>query len=230
MGKASRRDPERFAVTSGRLATWEGMSQTVSMSVSVPPGQLPPSPGFVAWVADLVHRHRGRLLTYARRRGLSPADALDVVQDSFASFLTLPEAQSIARVGDDAIKLLTVIARHNILNRRRKQARQDTWPDVDGIDALPSLDADSNEELLLHAEELARAYGCLRGMSRLHRAAVLLSALDEHPGDDVAALLGVSPGHVRVLLHRARAHVRACPLEEMPSLTARDLRDSLAHS
>lgn len=207
------------------------MSQTVSMSVSESPAaSLHTPPGFVAWVAHLVHRHRARLLTYARRRGLAPADALDVVQDTFASFLTLPEAQSIARVGDDAVKLLTVIARHNILNRRRKVARHDTWPDLEVIDALPSSDSGSSEALLLHAEELARTYGCLRGMSRLHRAAVLLSTLDEQPGEDVAASLGVSPGHLRVLLHRARAHVRACPLDEMPSMTARELRDSLAES
>ena len=207
------------------------MSQTVSMSVSEPPAAgLPKPPGFVAWVAELVHRHRARLLSYVRRRGVAPADALDVVQDTFASFLTLPEAQSIARVGDDAIKLLTVIARHNVLNRRRKLARHDTWPDLDLIDGLPAADLESNEDLLLRAEELARAYGCLRGMSRLHRAAVLLSTLDEQPGEDVATTLGVSPGHVRVLLHRARAHVRACHLDEMPSLSARQLRDSLAES
>jgi RNA polymerase sigma-70 factor (ECF subfamily) len=207
------------------------MSQTVSMSVSeAPAGNLRTPPGFVAWVAELVHRHRARLLGYARRRGVTPVDALDVVQDTFASFLTLAEAQSIARVGDDAVKLLTVIARHNILNRRRKLARHDTWPDLDLIDALPSSDTESNEDLLLRAEELARAYGCLRRMSRLHRAAVLLSTIDEQPGEDVAASLGVSRGQVRVLLHRARAHVRACPLDEMPSLTARELRDSLADS
>jgi DNA-directed RNA polymerase specialized sigma24 family protein len=41
-------------------------------------------------------------------------------------------------------------------------------------------------------------------------------------------LLGVSRGHVRVLLHRAREAVRACPLAEMPALSARDVRASLA--
>jgi RNA polymerase sigma-70 factor, ECF subfamily len=221
----------RLPVTSDLLATWVGMSQTVSMPVSQPAaGNLRTPPEFVAWVAELVHRHRARLVTYARRRGATPADAFDIVQDTFASFLTLPEARSIAHVGDDAVKLLTVIARHNILNRRRKLARHDTWPDLDVIDALPSPDTESSVDLLLHAERLARAYGCLQRMSRLHRAAVLLSTLDEQPGEDVATSLGVSPGHVRVLLHRARAHVRACPLEEMPSLSARELRDSLAGS
>ena len=212
------------------LATYAGMSQTLPMSV---PGALSatprlPPPGFTAWVAELVHGHRGRLLTYARRRGLSAEDALDVVQDSFASFLTLPEARSIARVGDDAIKLLTVITRHNILNRKRKRARQAAG--VAGFDRIAAGDTESNEELLARSEELTRVYGCMQRMNRLQRAAILLSTLDERPGEDVSAILGVSPGHLRVLLHRARAHVRACPLDEMPALSAHELRESLADS
>lgn len=41
-----------------------------------------------------------------------------------------------------------------------------------------------------------------------------LRLLDEQYGDDVAAALGLSRGHVDVLLHRARASRRACLLEE----------------
>src|SRR5262252_3005768 len=194
------------------------MSQTPSVS-----------PGFTLWVAEIVHRHRGRLLTYARRRGLAPEDALDVVQESFASFLTLPEAQSIARVGDDALKLLTVIARHNIMNFRRKRATRDAGLGLDHIE-LSSADGETTEELLGRAEELTRVYGCLLRMNRLQRAAILLSTLDDRPGEDVSDILGVSPGHLRVLLHRARAHVRACPLDEMPAVSTRALRDSLEAS
>jgi len=64
----------------------------------------------------------------------------------------------------------------------------------------------------------------------LQRAAILLSTLDDRPGEDVSEILGVSPGHLRVLLHRARAHVRACPLDEMPAVSARALRDSVEAS
>ena len=50
-------------------------------------------------------------------------------------------------------------------------------------------------------------------MTQLQRAVIMLSLVDERPRDEVGALLGISAGHVRVLLHRARAHVRACPVE-----------------
>jgi hypothetical protein len=76
------------------------------------------SPGFTVWVAEMVHCYRARLLSYARRRGLAPEDALDVVQDSFASFLTLPQAQSIARTAfamprlplNNSVKLVVTFA------------------------------------------------------------------------------------------------------------------------
>jgi RNA polymerase sigma factor (sigma-70 family) len=211
------------------------MSQTSSMSLpSVdPPPRLPPAQaeahvpeGFLIWVADLVHAHRARLLGYVRRRGLAPDDALDVVQDSFASFLTLPEAPSIARVGDDAIRLLTVIARHNIMNRRRKRSRREA--SLSGMDAVLPDGSESSEELVMRAEQLARVRGCLSLMNRLPRAVILMSALDERPHQEVAELLGISPGHVRVLLHRARMHVRACPIDQMPLVAANQLGDPLA--
>ena len=37
--------------------------------------------------------------------------------------------------------------------------------------------------------------------------------LEERPGEDVAAALGLSRGHVDVLLHRAKASLRVCMTE-----------------
>jgi RNA polymerase sigma-70 factor (ECF subfamily) len=37
--------------------------------------------------------------------------------------------------------------------------------------------------------------------------------LEELSGDDAARELGVTPGHVAVLLHRARKQLEACMLE-----------------
>jgi DNA-directed RNA polymerase specialized sigma24 family protein len=50
-------------------------------------------------------------------------------------------------------------------------------------------------------------------MARLQRQVVMLSLLDDQPRDQVARSLGISDGYVRVLLHRAREHVRTCSYE-----------------
>jgi DNA-directed RNA polymerase specialized sigma24 family protein len=38
--------------------------------------------------------------------------------------------------------------------------------------------------------------------------------LEDRPGEDVARELGIRPGHVAVLLHRAKADLRACMKDE----------------
>jgi RNA polymerase sigma-70 factor (ECF subfamily) len=156
-----------------------------------------------------VHTHRARLVAYARRRGLDGEEALDAVQEGFVSFLRLPEARTIATDGDDALKLLTVLVRHNLQNRRRKRARHAS---VQPLIERERDEGETSEAILARAEELARVEGCILRMTRLQRNVVTLSLLDDQPSHEVARTLGISPGYVRVLLHRAREHVRTCPL------------------
>ncbi|HEV8548747.1 MAG TPA: sigma-70 family RNA polymerase sigma factor [Polyangiaceae bacterium] len=173
---------------------------------------LESGPGFFVWVSALVHAHRERLLAYARRRGLGAEEALDAVQDSFVSFLKLPEARGIAHEGDDALKLLTVIVRHNLQNqvsKRRRHGRAHALLEAEAA----KLDDESSESIIARAEELARVRGCIERMGHLQREVVMLSLLDEQPREEVAKLLGISDGYVRVLLHRAREHVRHCPYD-----------------
>ena len=66
------------------------------------------------------------------------------------------------------------------------------------------------EALVAHAEECVRLRGCLAQLCRSQRTVVLMRLLEELPGDDVAAALGITRGHVDVLLHRAKASLRAC--------------------
>ena len=173
-----------------------------------------PASGFLTWVAELVHSHRARLLGFARRSGLEGEDALDAVQDAFASFITLPHARGIAQEGEDALRLLTVILRHGISNGRRKRLRHRRRLAL--VEAVAPAPSESSEELLERAEDLARVERCLVKMTRLQRAVVMLSLVDERPREEVGSLLGISAGHVRVLLHRARARVRACAVEAEP--------------
>lgn len=168
--------------------------------------------GFLSWVSSLVHAHRARLLAYARKRGLDAEASLDAVQDTFASFLKLPEARSIARDNEDALKMLTVILRHHLQNTVRKRARRRAHHGEADLESAPSH-AESSEQLIATAEELGRVQGCILRMARLQRDVVMLSLLDEQPREQVAQLLAISDGYVRVLLHRAREHLRACSFE-----------------
>jgi RNA polymerase sigma factor (sigma-70 family) len=168
-------------------------------------------PGFLAWVGELVVTHRSQLLAYARRRGLDAEDALDAVQDGFVSFLKLPQARAIARTPEDAIKMLTVIVRHDVMNRRRKRTRHARTNAL--LELAEVRSTESSEALVARAEELARVNGCILRMAELQRRVVMLSLVEERSPGEVATLLGISDGYLRVLLHRAREHVRTCTYE-----------------
>jgi RNA polymerase sigma-70 factor (ECF subfamily) len=77
---------------------------------------------------------------------------------------------------------------------------------------------ESSEAIIERAEELARVRGCILRMGGLQRRVIMLSLLDERPREEVAAVLGISDGYVRVLLHRAREHVRDCHHDDPPTL------------
>jgi len=123
--------------------------------------------------------------------------------------------------GDDSLKLLTVLVRHNVQNYRRKRRRRSGAQTL--IEAeFAEQSTETSEELIGHAEDLARVHGCILRMANLQRQVVQLSLLEEQPRERVAELLGISDGYVRVLLHRAREHVRSCPYDYPDSKVALD--------
>jgi RNA polymerase sigma factor (sigma-70 family) len=168
-------------------------------------------PGFLQWVAALVHSHRQRLLLFARGQGLDAETALDCVQDTFVSFMKLPQARTIARIEDDAARLLFVVLKHVISNQRRTQQRRAR---ILAEAPVASFDTQRSEQLIADAEHLGRLYGCILRMKELQRRVIELSLLDEHSGSDLAEALGISPANVRVLLFRAREHLRNCNFED----------------
>ena len=166
--------------------------------------------GIVGRVGRLVHEHRGRLAAVARGEGLRPADAFDVVQEAFGRFLQLDDAARLTDAPEEAQRVLAGIVRNLARNARRLAAEarpHDSDPALlDGL-AAPEPNV---EELLGAAEERLRLQGCVASLADLQRAVVTLRMLEELDGDDVAATLGITAGHVAVLLHRAKANLAAC--------------------
>jgi RNA polymerase sigma-70 factor (ECF subfamily) len=169
---------------------------------------------FLSWVGRLVHDHRGRLIAVARAEGLGPQDAFDAVQEAFRTFLTLPAARALVDATEDARNLLCAVTRNLARNQRRLAAHARPHDaDPERLAALPAA-APSVEDLLATAEDRLRLRGCVADLGEMQRAVVTLRMLDEIDGEDVAATLGITPGHVAVLLHRAKASLLACMTNE----------------
>jgi RNA polymerase sigma-70 factor (ECF subfamily) len=165
---------------------------------------------FIDRVSQLVRAHRARLARVARAEGLTAEDALDCVQESFETFLQLPRADALAHAGDDAARLLTVIARNAARNRRRRRylaAPHSGEPAL--LESLPGRPS-NHDDLIARAEDHLRLHACVRQLGELQRQVVTLRLLEERPGEDVAALLGLTAGNVAVLLHRAKQRLRTC--------------------
>ncbi|HMF42064.1 MAG TPA: sigma-70 family RNA polymerase sigma factor [Polyangia bacterium] len=165
---------------------------------------------FLGWVGELVHRHRAELAAVARAEGLTAEDAVDAVQDAFQTFLTLPAAHPLVDAGDESRRLLITLTRNVARNGRRLHAR--ARPHLGDPAVLASLPADAAgaDDLIAAAEDQVRLHHCVQTLAEIQRAVVTLRMLDEVPGEDVATALGITPGHVAVLLHRAKANLLTC--------------------
>lgn len=169
---------------------------------------------FLSWLGRLVHDHRGRLVAVARGEGLGPEEAFDAVQEAFHTFLTLPSARTLVDARDDSRNLLVAVTRNLARNRRRLAAvARPHDSDPEALESLPAPAA-SVDELLSAAEDQVRLRGCVASLGEMQRAVVTLRMLDEIDGEDVAGTLGITPGHVAVLLHRAKANLLACMTNE----------------
>lgn len=154
-------------------------------------------------LSELVRTSRRELVSAARREGLSPEDAVEVVQDALATFVS----RSLAGVhAEEAKATVLVTVRNAARNARRRHHR-----------ALPHAPPDDElsvgltaEELLAHAEDVVRLRACVAELCSVQRAVVTLRLLEERSGADVAEELGLSRGHVDVLVHRAKASLRVC--------------------
>jgi RNA polymerase sigma-70 factor (ECF subfamily) len=153
-------------------------------------------------ISRLVRERRAALAALARAEGVSPEDAVDCVQEALCTFLAraehLPAGQWHAS--------LAMMVRNAARNRRRR--RYLARPHV-ALGELPS-DAPGSDERLARAQDQLRLAACMSELCEIQRAVVTLRMLEEQPGEDVGRALGLSAAHVAVLLHRAKAALRAC--------------------
>jgi RNA polymerase sigma factor (sigma-70 family) len=190
------------------------------MAARIPLASDPaPAPAaFLEWVGGLAAQHRSLLTGVARREQLGAEDAIDAVQEAFLTYFTMAEARALVGDAEGSRRLLVGVTRNVARNRRRLHA---VARPHDAEEALGGLadDGPRADELIASAEEQAQLEGCVRRLADLQRAVLLLRLFDGSAGDDVARSLGIQPGHVAVLLHRAKANLARCMTEPCPSGT-----------
>ncbi len=159
-------------------------------------------------VSALAQRERSALAALARAEGVSAEDAVDCVQEGLCTLLTRAGEQKLPEDPADWGAVLATIVRNAARNRRRRHhsARPHEPLDDEALHAdLPGTDV-----LIARAEEHVRLRACVADLCEIQQAVVTLRMLEERPGQDVARALGITPGHVAVLLHRAKAALRVC--------------------
>jgi RNA polymerase sigma-70 factor (ECF subfamily) len=133
------------------------------------------------------------------------ADALDSYQETFLAAWRFAERQPVTDWGP----FLTTVATRRALNRLRSRRRvRSRVVALDGVPE-PSRDADGPLQQAAAAELLERLREGLAELPDKQAEVFWLSCVEGLSHQQIADRLQVAPGEVRVLLHRARARLRA---------------------
>lgn len=150
----------------------------------------------------------------ARGMGFGQADAEDLVQDVFATFMTtLDRFEGRSRVSTWIFGILHRKAQE----RRRELARDDAQDPIDesfesqfdqaGSWRTPPVDL----ERLIASSELGDAIqGCVEQLPLPLREVFVLREMQDLTTNEICKILGRTVTHVGVQLHRARARLRSC--------------------
>jgi RNA polymerase sigma factor (sigma-70 family) len=145
--------------------------------------------------------HSRAILGFALRRVVQPADAAEVVSDTFlAAWRRLDDVPS----GDDARYWLYAVARNNLANQRRGWRRRDQLATRLRSELREVVVADP-AVLSGDAEVVRQALDRLRPDDR---EVLRLAVWEGLSGDRLALVLGVSAVTARTRLHRARQRLR----------------------
>lgn len=174
-------------------------------------------PGARPDVAGLIDRHSRFLFRVAYSLLGNRQDAEDAVQDTLMKLIrTNAWKQPIA---DERAYLARAVWRTGLDRKSTLEAKAMRYAeDVAGL-PLPSAALDPEAEALA-ASDRALLHRLVAALPDELRQTLLLSAIEEMSGAEVATTLGVPEATVRTRLHRARAELRrrflaitAVPLE-----------------
>lgn len=148
---------------------------------------------------ELYTSHFDALLGYALRRVAAPADAADVVSDTF---LVAWRRRGHLPVGDEARLWLYGVARNVLANQRRGDRRRDRL----GERLRERLQASAH--LFERPDDDLGVREALATLPWLDREVLTLSAWEQLEPREIAEVLGITSETARARLSRARKRLR----------------------
>lgn len=153
--------------------------------------------------AELCRRFAPRIRLYGLRHLRDPHAAADLVQQVLITTLERLRAGEI-REPERIASFVLGTCRMTVLEMKRGAARRqallETWAVVEEA-------AEAAEPRPLDEARLAH---CLGVLSERERSVVLLAFAGDKSAEETGAELGLTPGNVRVIRHRALARLREC--------------------
>jgi RNA polymerase sigma-70 factor, ECF subfamily len=153
---------------------------------------------------ELCRKYAPRIRLYGLRHLRDEDGARDLVQ---AVLLVVLEAARAGRIEqtDKLERFVLGVARNTSLRMRANAARAELRAPED----LPVIAVDAE------AAELPSLLRCFEHLEERARSVVQLTFNEERSAEEIAELLAMTPGNVRVVRHRAIAALRSC-LETAP--------------
>lgn len=159
----------------------------------------------------LVTRYRAPLFRYLSALTHSPADAEDLLQETF---LSAWRAAPSFRADASPRNWLYTIARNAAWHHNEKQARMPPAPEpIEDLGLAAGWGA-SPEQAVLRAERAGLLAAALASLSPPDREVILLRDSEGLSGEAVAALLSLSLPAMKTRLHRARLRLMAALAKE----------------
>lgn len=168
--------------------------------------------GDPAAFAEVFEAFSDRVFRLAVRLLNDDAEAEEVVQDTFLTvFEKIDGFEGRSKLSTWMYRIAANHALMRLRSRRSAGLSLDADTEEQAAETLPAVLADwsgAPEALLSSAESLAEMERAIAGLPDALRAAFVLRDLEELSTEEAADTLGITPGALKVRLHRARLLLR----------------------
>ena len=165
--------------------------------------------GDEAAYAELHDRYDARLVALAMSHGLSRAVAQEAVQETWASVVRNIHAfEGRSALKTWIFRILVNAAMAHAKRERRSIPLSGVATNVVEFDEARRASALPPDEQLIWKETVGKLRAAIQTLTPAQRTVITLRDVHGWSPEEVREHLGLSEGNERVLLHRARTHVR----------------------